>query len=449
MRSNKKYQYLFFFFIALCSFFNAGNSNIYIQINFLLISIIFLLCLKNKNYIAHLKIFILKNKMSCYFFILFIFYLAFQLIPLPIEVLKKTSYEKFNLLNKMELNQSLSPMSFSPTDTYFQILNYITIFFSVLVVKMIFYDQRHIDRFYYFLTLLGAFHACLAVFLYLNTNPDILFLKNTPYKYSSTGLFVNRTVFSIFLIFCLISGLEYLKNIVRTDFYENKDNFFKKIYVRIFIIFITVGIITTFSKLGNFIMFLTILLYLFHNYFIEKNSNRIFSLILVFIILLDILVLGFYFGGDKLIGRFLFLSNDFIQDGSSKNISRIEIISFSLNQFKNHFIFGYGAGGFENIFKINFLNSQSLFANHAHSDILEFLGEFGILGFVFFILSFCKILIKKSNYNFKFNLLLIIGTIIILFDFSLHVPLIQILFVTLITFNIRKKINNFTQTQLY
>ena len=446
MRTNKIHQYLFFLFVIFCSLFNAGNSNIYIQINFLLISFIFLLCLKNKNYIAHLKIFLFKNKFPLLFFLLFILYLVFQLIPLPIEILKIVSYEKFNLLDKMKHSSSLFSMSFSPTDTYFQILNYITILICIFVIKMIFYDQRHIYRFYYFLALLGAIHAFLATFLYLNGNPDILFLKNTPYKYSSTGLFINRTVFSIFLIFCLICGLEYLKNIVKTDFYKNKDNYFKKIYVRIFIIFITVGIITTFSKLGNFILFLTILFYLFHNYFIEKNLNRTFSIILIFIILLDIFILGFYFGGDKLIDRFLFLSDDFVVNDDSKSISRIEIISFSFNQFKNNLIFGYGAGGFENIFKINFMNSNNLFANHAHSDIFEFLGEFGLLGFVLFILSFSKIFIKKSNYNFKFNLLLIIGTMIVLFDFSLHIPLIQILYVILIMFSINKMNSNFTQS---
>ena len=444
MRTNKIHQYLFFFFIGICSFLNAGNSNIYIQVNFLLISFLFLLCLKNKNYYAHLNIFLSKNKIPCYFFSIFILYLIFQLIPLPIEILKIISYEKFNLLSKMENSFSFSPMSFSPTNTYFQTLNYITILICILVVKMIFFDQRHIYRFYYFLTLLGALHAFLATLLYFNTNPDILFLDNTSYKSSSTGFFVNRTVFSIFLIFCLICGLEYLKNIAKTDFYKNKDNYFKKIYVRIFIIFITIGIITTFSKLGNFILFLTILFYLFHNYFIEKNSNRTFSIILIFIIILDIFILGFYFGGDKLIGRFLFLSNDFVINDDSKSISRIEIISFSFNQFKNNLIFGYGAGGFENVFKINF-SSDILFANHAHSDIFEFLGEFGILGFILFILSFIKIFFKKSNYNFKFNLLLIIGSIIILFDFSLHIPLIQILFVILIMFNINTKIYNFTQ----
>ena len=131
MRTNKIHQYLFFLFVIVCSLFNAGNSNIYIQINFLFISFIFLICLKNKNYIAHLKIFLFKNKLPLLFFLLFILYLVFQLIPFPIEILKIVSYEKFNLLDKMKHSSGLFSMSFSPTDTYFQILNYITILICI------------------------------------------------------------------------------------------------------------------------------------------------------------------------------------------------------------------------------------------------------------------------------------------------------------------------------
>tara|TARA_B100000965_G_C19453486_1_gene696367 strand:- start:87 stop:1007 length:921 start_codon:yes stop_codon:yes gene_type:complete len=306
---------------------------------------------------------------------------------------------------------------------------------------MIFYNERHIYRFYYFLTLLGAFHACLAVFLYLNGNPDIFFIDNSFYKTSSTGFFVNRTVFSIFLLLCLICALEYIRNIDLIKASKKKDNFFNKIYTRIFIIFITIGIITTFSKLGNFLMLITVFLYLIHNYFVQKNINKIFSIILIFIILLDIFIMGYFFGGDKLVERYLFLNEDFIQDNNLRTISRLEIINFSFSQIKDFIFFGYGAGGFESVFKLKFINTTSSYANHAHSDLFEFLGEFGILGFTLLILSFYKIFLVKENYDIKFIILMIIGLTIILFDFSLHIPLIQILFVILIIFNLMQRKN--------
>ena len=95
---NKKYQYLFFLLIIIYSLFNGGNSNLLIQFNFLLTSFFFIFCLKDKNYNLHFKYFIKENKKSIYFYILFLFYLLFQIIPLPIHLIKFLSPEKYNYL---------------------------------------------------------------------------------------------------------------------------------------------------------------------------------------------------------------------------------------------------------------------------------------------------------------------------------------------------------------
>ena len=113
----------------------------------------------------------------------------------------------------------------------------------------------------------------------------------------------------------------------------------------------------------------------------------------------------------------------------------MNLIFFSFENLKNYLLFGYGAGSYDVFFKLNYLNSTTYYADHAHSDILEFLGEFGIFGFILFFLSFIKFFLKKSNYNFQsINLLFIVG-IILVFDFSLHIPLIQVLILSLLITN--------------
>ena len=109
-------------------------------------------------------------------------------------------------------------ISLSPTNSFFQFLNFVTLFTSVLIIKMIFYTEKHQYRFYLFLSFFGAIISFFAVVLYLNGNPDLFFLKKNFYKDSSTGFFTNRTVFSIFLLFCFVASLQYLK----------KDNLKKK-----------------------------------------------------------------------------------------------------------------------------------------------------------------------------------------------------------------------------
>tara|TARA_B100000941_G_C28488366_1_gene546356 strand:+ start:309 stop:1178 length:870 start_codon:yes stop_codon:yes gene_type:complete len=285
------------------------------------------------------------------------------------------------------------------------------------------------------LSLLGAFHSIFAVLLYLNGNPELLLLKN-PYEDSATGFFVNRTVFSVFMMICFISSLEYMK-IIDKKYKLSEDLFFSKIYIRIFTVFIAIAIITSFSKLGNFLMLIIVLLYFLNNQFYSENKNRAFGYILLFIIFFDILFMSYFFGSTKLIQRFAFLTEDFSL-GDSDKISRLEIIKFGFFEIKNFLLFGYGLGGFENLFKLKFLQISNLFANHAHSSLIEFIGELGIIGFLILILSFIKIFFKKINYNFNFFMLLTFTIIILIFDFSLHIPINQILIASIFLLTINR-----------
>ena len=426
---NRKYQYLFFFLITIYSIFNGGNSNLMIQLNFILLSGLYFFCLKDKNYNWHLKNYLNQNKFSIFVYLLFLIYLIFQIIPLPIGILKFFSFEKFNIIKNLNFESSFSSISLSPSNSFFQFLNFLTLFIVTLIIKMIFYTDRHKFRFYLFLSLLGAFSSFFAVLLYLNGNPDLFFVKSF-YISSSTGFFINRTVFSIFLLFCLVGSLECLKNYN----FENKKNynnyFFKRIYIRLFIISITIGIITSFSRIGNFLLLITLFFYLIDSFYFNKDNSKSFKYIILFIILFDFLIIGFYFGTAQVIERFLFLNEQLIYKSSEdQSLSRVHIIYFGLENIKKFYLFGYGLGSFETLFQINYGTSGDKFANHAHSDLVEFFGELGFFGFILLILSIFKFFINKlfvNNLNF---LLIFYLIIIILFDFSLHIPLIQILFI--------------------
>ena len=268
LSKNKKYQYLFFSILSIYIIFNGGNSNLFIQLNFILISLFFLYCLKDKNYNLHLKNFYVNNKKSIFLYIIFLSYLFFQTIPLPINLLKFFSPEKYKFI--LMMGDSYSSISFSPSNSFFQILNFFTLLLVVFILKMIFYTERHKYRFYFYLSLAGFISSIIAVLFYLNGNPDFLFFKNSYYNKASTGFFINRTVSAVFLLFCLISSLELLKSFEKT---KKKDNFFFKIYIRLFVIFITIGIITSFSRIGNFLLLITILYYLFNEIFFEKKKE--------------------------------------------------------------------------------------------------------------------------------------------------------------------------------
>ena len=432
---NKTYHYSFFFIIFLYSVFNGGNSNFLIQINFLIVCLFFFICTLKKNYKSHLNFFFNKNRVPIIFFSLFLIYVIFQIIPLPLEIIKYFSNEKYLILQKMKILSNKNSLSLSPSNTFFQFLNFLTIFLIILISKMIFYREAHIHRFFTFISLLGSICSFVAIISYLNGNEDFFFIKNSYFVDSSTGFFINRTVLSIFLLFCFISSLEILKNKSYLSKNSNK-NFYFKIYIRLFVVIITIGIVTTFSRLGNFLFIMTIFFYFMKELLKPKEKDKSFLYLIILIIIFDILILGSYFGYDKLLLRFYFLQDQItLFYNEENNITRLNLIYFSLDQIKNFLFFGYGGGSFETLFQIKYNLLSNKFADHAHSDFLEFFGEYGLIGLGLIFLTILKFLLNKKNYSF-INLILFFKMIVILiFDFSLHIPIIQILFIIFFLLN--------------
>ena len=423
-------------------FFNGGNYDFYAQFNFIFTSILFLVCQRDINYKSHIRKFFLDNKKILIIYFIFLTYLTFQIIQLPIEVLNFFSPTKYKLLFDLDYKYNFSSISLDTNKSFFGILNYFSLLLYLIIFKSIFYNERHVLRFYFFLSLISFIASIVAVYFYLIGNPNFIFIINNDYPNAATGFFINRTVFACFLILGFIASLEYLNNINHKE-KKGGDNFFIRIYVRLFLLFITIGIITSFSRLGNFLFLILILFYLIKFYLLKDNKNKFLFYTLLAIIMFDIFILGFFFGGEQLFDRFYFLSTELsVYTNEISQIvttSRGEIAKFSLSELSNFLIFGYGTGGFEILFK-NFYGQLDLaFADHAHSDLIEFMGEFGTIGTSLIIIILYQTFKKIELFETRNLFLLLFVFLILIFDFSLHIPLIQIILILL--FSTKRKIS--------
>ena len=230
------------------------------------------------------------------------------------------------------------------------------------------------------------------------------------------------------------------------DHYQknNTDTFFNKIYVRIFLLLTTIAIITTFSKLGNFLFISLIFMYISRELYKNDKKNKFFLITLILIVLFDVLILGFYFGSEKLLQRYSFLQselNEYLPSSAQSILSRADITKFAFIEFKKFIFFGYGGGGFEYLFKINYQNISTNFASHAHSSIIELIGEFGLIGSTFISLSLLFTCANKDFLSFKNFLLCYLLIFILIFDFSFHIPIIQFLFILLLSVSYKQSDN--------
>ena len=413
----------------------------YPQFNFVLVGSFFLYCFTDINYKAHIKKFLFENKKIVLIYIVFLSYLIFQIIPFQQELIKFLSPSKYKILLDLDYN-NFSSISLDPLKTYLNFLNYTSLILFLIIFKTIFFKERHILNFYYFLVISGFFTSIVAVYFYLIGNPDFLFISNDSYKNAATGFFINRTVFSCFLNLCFLAGLEYL-SLIDIIKYKKKDSYFTKIYLRIFLLFITIGIITSLSRIGNFLFLTVIILYLINQFFLKDKKNIFMFYSLILIIFFDILLFGIYFGGLEIIDRFAFLKNELISYSNNNSLilttNRGDLALFGLHQLKNFLFFGYGSGSFEILFKIFYPNTDIKYANHAHFDFIEFVGELGIIGVTllfFVVFNCCKKINFKNLKNFYLSIFLIT---ILSFDFSFHIYLIQLIFLILFSIEISKK----------
>ena len=102
-----------------------------------------------------------------------------------------SNYEKdYKNINFSNYN----PISLNIYFSSHEIINYLNIFLIVVLTNLIFYKKKHINRFLFYFSIMGFFHAFFAVFWLLNGNPDFIFKDTIYYSNSATGFFINRFI---------------------------------------------------------------------------------------------------------------------------------------------------------------------------------------------------------------------------------------------------------------
>ena len=452
MRVRRSYlQIIFYLILFLSSIFKAANTNLLIQFFFIGFASFFLLCNFKKNIFSEIKYNFKKNK---FFFIplfLVLIYIIIQIIPFPIETFGQYFPIHLELINNLELSKKFITISVDPSNTYFQILNFLNLIIIFSLVPVLFNKNKDIMNLLFIFGLIGAFHAFFATYWLLIGNPSNALIIKEYYLGVASGFFINRSNFSIFLLLCAFASLYFINFYIKLNNF--KLNFIEQlnspsIYQRFCILFITIGIVLTLSRAGNFSYIFMLSLIMLSSVFITKKIfNSVFNTI-VLILVIDVAFIGFYFGGSQLIARYSIVTDFTTSLDSTTTYTRLTMIIFAIEKFKEFFFFGYGLGGFEQIFKIYFNIVNDVYSNHVHNDIVEFLGEFGVVGSIFllcllinyFVLIIKSVKKKELTILHPILILILFSTLLInsLVDFSLHIPAIQYFLCTLAAIGLAK-----------
>ena len=339
---------LFLIILATTISFNGSINPILIQISSINFIIFFLLCLRNSKLLERIKENYLINKIFFIFFIIYIIFLIIKIIPLPLNLIEVIAPHNYDLYTSIRIEKQFWSLSIDPSNSYFRILNSINFLIIFLSFPVLFNRSKYLMKFLFFLCLFGFCHAIFATYWMLIGNPSNFLINKIHYLNASTGFFVNRSVFATFLFLCAFSGLYYIvlffqKNkVINFNFIEQIKS--RVFFIRIFIIFISIGILTSWSRAVNFSYILILFSFLFYSKVVFKKYINPLSSIIIFILIFDVCVMAVFFGNAKLIERYA--ETSFLGESL-----RMDLHSFGIDQFKNFWLFGYGSDAFGQVFK--------------------------------------------------------------------------------------------------
>jgi O-antigen ligase len=210
----------------------------------------------------------------------------------------------------------------------------------------------------------------------------------------------------------------------------------KKALVRLMLIIMVAGLILTRSRMGNAAFFSSLLLTGLLAVVLSQYFRKIgvYSLLLS-VLLVDVLLLGQWFGLEELAER--------IQQTSLIIEQRDEVGAYNMSLVGDFWLTGAGAASFIDIFPAYSDENLGVLYDHAHNDYLELLGELGVMGFIplsaFVIIGFWQALrmLRCSRHShakaigFSGCMGIISLSIHSTVDFNLQIPANAMLFISI------------------
>jgi len=260
----------------------------------------------------------------------------------------------------------------------------------------------------------------------------------------ATGTFINRNHFAGFLVLCLSLGIgrlislmnsrygrRSLRQIIR-DWLEVLMG--PKMRIRLYLVVMVIALVLSRSRMGNTAFFSSLMFSGLLALFLMKKPSRSLIALLVSLLLIDVFIVGTWFGFEKVVTRIQQTGQYEPDTGRYQDQDRLNVDQETLAATKNFFIIGSGAGSFYTVFPAYRPAEIRNYFDHAHNDYLEILLEYGLIGLII-ISSWLLLALYSAVRAIRINrdrLLIGIGFAALMsivaflmhsaVDFNLHIP---------------------------
>lgn len=386
-------------------------------------------------------------------FYAFLGFLAFQMIPLPLFLLKILSPGTVETLTQLKdpvpSFYSISMVPFETVVFAFKFLVFALFFWVMINIKL---EKKDVISIIKTLILSSVFQVILGLVKYLQGNKFFfLFFHEIDTSNASRGFLTgtlgnpNHFAFYIGMIFPLVLALFFFKlqffeagQSLREKFISAVDENTSVIAYFAIPVLLGVGIILTGSRSGILTMVFAFLIFgQFSFYLRQRKSIR--RKLKFFLIGITVVVL--FIGAQNTVNKFL--------STEIESAGRFLRWPATISMAQDFPIFGSGFGTYRYAYFLYDIDEGGKWSTHAHNDYLEAAAEGGIIGSVLFFLligmviySIIKMWTARRHPDVKMIGIGIITSLFAaaihsIFDFSLHIPSNVFVFVLVLVLGIK------------
>ncbi|MFH2041797.1 MAG: O-antigen ligase family protein [Acidobacteriota bacterium] len=389
-----------------------------------------------------------RLKWPRYLFGGFLLYVAFQVIPLPVGLVKLLSPHAVVLREAFSFQVgewgavTLSLAPFHTIREGLEMLSYILIGF--LVIQTVTTSEK-IKRIIYLCIGMGVFQALYGIFELFRGDPHILFMQKTINLEKATGTFINQNHFAGFLEMIIPLALALI--LARIDLFSLSGMDLKEKFLRITakgftsnvmalicVFVMCLGLLFSRSRAALFSVFLTFFLFFVMSllYFGQLRRARPVVRTFLNVSFLAVLVIFLYMGIGSNLKRF--------EEEERFGGDRPQYWHNTVEMIGDFPLMGTGLGTFAFVYPA--YEEENIYALliHAHNDWLEYFSELGLVGMVFllggvlflFVRSFSLWRIRRNAEIKGLGLGGLVALIVMgvhsITDFNLHIPANMLLF---------------------
>jgi putative inorganic carbon (HCO3(-)) transporter len=316
---------------------------------------------------------------------LWLLHLAFTIVALPpswVELLSPEAARMQHLTDAIGISREAMTLSIDPAATRAFLLKSLA-YAGLFVLVLALVDSRaRVVTLARVLVYAAVAHAVYAVLMHLSAFSIDHFGTVIDHSVQASGTYVNRNHFAGYLemmlalgIGLLIAGLSDRRADTWRKFVSHVVEWIisPKMVLRLSLCVLVIALTTTHSRMGNIAFFASLLIAGVIGIALSRHATRNTVILLVSLVVIDLAIVGSWFGVERLAQR--------IEQTSAADVQeREEPAAHTLALIRAYPVFGAGGGSFYSTFPRYRPESIVAYNDHAHNDYAQVAAETGLVG---------------------------------------------------------------------